>query len=364
MKLKNLSKLMPLCLLACLTSCDTVMTTSEIKFIDENVKITLSEDKLGYVKKVKRILNELEQYADPSNVTRLLNEKYDESYPRSSRKRFSITDDYMLFELIYKTHLDYENSNNYGFFSYDNGYKAMIKRIINEGRSPYSGDADEQNELNSLLNELRNADFSTPDVRYNSNQWYGQVEYTSSNDFTFDFRPVIEGYALEIINSYLGNYYKRCKEYTIKMSPNSMYVLNKNAKDFTFEGPYGKPLTIKNISKAYISVASAVDSKVVIDDQTYSTKFIDLHGAGIENDAAIVVTVEPEGNYGMTTGIEVPKRAFLRMKDSYHNYSYDEGYGVYTILFKNEEIVYCSKNLDVKYGGASYGKYQSVAYQG
>ena len=351
MKIKNILKTMPLCVLACLTSCNNAMTTTEIKFIDEKVKVTLSQEKIGYVKKVKRILNELEQYADPSNVTRLLN-KYRDNSEEANRKIFTISDDYMLFELIYSTCFA-ESSSYDGFFSYDNGYKAMIKKIINEGLSPYDIDDDERNKLNQLAEELRNCYFITPDARNGSDKWYGEVQYSSNDDFTFDFRPVIEGYALDVIDSYLTQPGK-CEEYSIEMSPNNMHIRNSSAKDYTFESPYGKPITIKGIYEAYISVASAVDNKVVFGDEAFSTKYIDLSGAKIEHDAAIVVT-EPRGAYAMRGGVKSAKYAFDRMKASNYNFSYDEQYGVYTILFKNEEIVYCSKGLDVKYGGASYG---------
>ena len=358
MKLKNLSKIMPLCVLACLTSCNAAMTTAELEFIDEKVEVTLSEEKFGYVKKVKRILNELEPYADPSYVARLF-DKYRDNSSESSRKMFAFTDDFPVFEMLENTIVDSEHNYSYsGFISYDNGYKAKLKKVINEGRSPYGYD-DEYYEIEELRQDLTNANFRYAEARNNPDQWYTQVSYTSySGDLTFDFRPVIEGYALEKISRYLTDY-GRCKAFSVKTSPNNMYVLSGPdgaTKDYTFDGPYGKPITIKNINEAYISMASAVNNKTIIDGVTYSPKFIDLEGARIENDAAIVIAVNPVGNYGIHGGIETPQYAFKRMKRSDTNFSYDEGYGVCTILFRNEEIVYCSKQLDVKYGGVSYGK--------
>lgn len=353
MKIKNNYKLMPLCALFALTACSG-LSTSEFEFMGEKAEITLPSDQYGYIKRVKRIAKELEAYADPSYVSKVLKDNLTNDFENSQLNKIRLYREYDLYQMIYKL-VYYER----GYLPYDNGIRDLWKKVINDGRSDFN---DEERETFSTLYQY----LQDPKFDFYQTETYGYIEYKKGYNLSFDLRPVLGSYALEKVRDFLGNnsFGKRTSEYFFKSTPNDMYVGPRSGEttNININGPYGKPITINGLSDAYINVTSCVDSKVKVDDRYASLKFIDLNGPWVENDAVISVTMYPGGNYGMSPAVFAPAYAFRKIKTNleYWEPKYEEEEHIFSIVFKNGEITYCSSYLDVKYEGASYGKYRTT----
>ena len=352
MKIKNISKLIPLSLLFSITACNGSLTVTKTEFMGEEVEVTIPSNKLGYMETVDRILKGVEKYADPNYVARTL-EKYRVRYdPNNYRKYYEFTDDYALYNMIHD--LAYYQR---GYLPYDNGYIAMWKKVIEEGRTGFDSNTDEYQEARRLYERLQDANFL----------FDGWGDMSFSFDLTFDFRPVIEAYALDRVKSYLGSdsWNGRATDYVIKTSPYNVYVgASSNKKSITLDGPYGKRVTINGLQNAFISMASGVgNTRIIQDEYGYtrmaSTKYITEDGPWIKNDAVIMVTVDRGGSCGMSPAVFGAAYAFEAMKEEEGYNRYREGEeGIYAIVFRNNEIVYCSSKLDVKYEGVSYGMHR------
>ena len=364
MKRKYLSKIVPLITLFALTACSG-STSVERTFAGEKVEITIPSEKSGYLKYADRILKKIERYADPSYVNNTLKKYLASGSTNSKTLTYNFTDDFDLYEMLYN--LTYYDR---GYLPYDNGYKALWKKVINEGRRYFNNE--EYQLADELSLELYNADFTFSGYYHdlkNDNRLYAKM--TCNGEFTYDLRPVLESYALGKIHYYFGEDFwnGRVPEHEMRIGDNNILVnYEKKAQSITIKGPYGKPVIINNINRALIHVASAVDSKVIIDpDDQYnravaSTKFISTSGPWIYNDCVIVVKTDLYYKYD----VFAPAYAFRRMKENYSSYN-DSHYSeteehIYYIIFKNGEISYCSSALDVKYEGASYGLNQTVKY--
>ena len=352
MKIKNLSKLLPLALLFSITACNSSLITKKAAFMDEDVEIILPSEKGGYVETAQRILKEIEKYADPNYVAKTL-EKYRLNVKDSDgRKYYYFTGDYTLYEMIHS--LAYYSR---GYLPYDNGYIGMWKKVIEEGRTDFDDDSGEYYEAYRLYDQLLNADF----------QFSSWGEMTYIGNFTFDFRPVIEAYAIDKVRAYFGSDYwnGRVTDYILKMSPYNMAVVSTgNKKSITLDGPYGKKVTINGLEHALISMASGVGNTRMIQDKygytrIASTKYITMDGPWVKNDAVIMVTCHLGDNRGITPAIYGAAYAYEAMKEEEGYNRYREGEeGIYAIVFRNNEIVYCSSKLDVKYEGVYYGTHQ------
>lgn len=342
MKYKNISKLLPLCLLFSITACNG-LTAIEASFLNEKVEIVISHDKAGLAKTVKRVLKELEPYADPRKVGEILN-KYRNCFDDATRNEFCFTGDLDLYRML---DILLEDENDFDYSPHDNGLTSLWREAIFQNTLlDYDVHYQKSEELLP----------SSANFVFGGSQKEPRLFYTG--DFTFDLRPVIESYALQKIRDYLGTdlWNGRANNYIVKTSPNNMYVCSENEpRSVSLNGPYGKRVIINGLRDAYVTMVSSMDSQVTIGDTTVSTKYIDYTGPYVENDCVIYVTSKTY-HYSMHDAVKSAAKAISVLKHGCYSFDYEESqYGMYAIIFKDGVISHCSSYLDVQYDGVSFG---------
>lgn len=338
MKLKNVSKLMPLCLLFSLTACGG-LSTVETRFLGSRVEITITNEKTGYLREINRIFKELEQYGDPENIKEIMKKCH------SSNNKYCLSDNLDLFRMLMAL-LENARDSDRKYTPHDNGYRDLWKNAMLQGR-PLN--TNEEMIGNELLSELS---------LYNScfNFAYPEYEMSYRGDFTFDLRPIIESYALGKIRDYCIEY---IDEYCVRTSSDNMYVFSKyNPKSVAIMGPYGKEIIINGLNEAFISKASCTKTITLSNGSVVSPDYIDYNGPYVYNDCVITVNLYSD-RYGVVSPVTGAAYAYGDVKTDFASYEGLDDRGkrlhVYTIVFKNGTLAYCSDYLDAIYDGVRVG---------
>ena len=363
MNMKRFTKVIPLCVIASLTSCNAREVSTKLTYFNNEAELIMPSEYNGLVKYIKDIFNQFEKYKDKNVLNQELMAK--KAKNDGTNNQYEFTSDYGLYELVKEAIYAHNDASNYSPFS------DYLSGVWNEAL-----DRKEKDPSSELQVPVSPED--TQDVfRAQTNARCGVlasgnigIKYDAKH--FIDVSNVIEGYILDQVYNYTRD--KELSNLMVKASSSSMLVLNRDGhvRNITIDGPYGKPVTFTLSSDAFISVASIKDSatKIADNDLTYSRKYINYTDCApyVKNDAIITVYYFRMGTNhtageDVAPGVQTCAYSASMMFDTIDKLQrYEEKRNVSCIAFKNGGIAHCSNKLEVKYDGLCYGLGEPIDY--
>ncbi len=308
--------------ISCLCACSTTNTKLPLVIMEyyfsSLVEVRLYDGSREDLREIPSLLDKYDQLSDNyhqkgnENSVYTLNETNDE---------VTVSND--LHDLLEKA-LELKTATN-GYFEPLIGKLSKLWKESLKNKQVLS-----QSVIEEELDKINNSELILLDE---ATQRMGQAE--------IDLGAIAKGYALDKVKEYLDA--KEEKQYLINAGNSSILLGEKNTKSGLFN------VGLKYYNNAYLSLkncfigASGVQEQgVSIDGVTYSHIINPFTGSAINNyDFTFVV-----GNNGAL--VDALSTSFMMM-DLKQIQQIEATFNVYSLVFKDNRMVYCNENLEVKY---------------